>query len=42
MSSITWLIILFLLLIFVSIAVYVAVVRAYYWGDKNEPPTKKD
>jgi hypothetical protein len=41
MSSLTWLIIIFLTLIVLSILVYVLVVRAFYWGDKGEPPTKK-
>jgi hypothetical protein len=41
MSSLTWLIVLFFVLLFVSILVYVLVVRAFYWGDKKEPPAKK-
>jgi nitrogen fixation-related uncharacterized protein len=41
MSSLTWLIVIFLTLIFISILVYVLVIRAFYWGDKKEPPAKK-
>ncbi len=41
MSSIGWLIAFFFILLFLSITVYVLVVRAFYWGDKKEPPTKK-
>jgi hypothetical protein len=41
MSSLTWLIIIFLTLVALSILVYVLVVRAFYWGDKKEPPSKK-
>lgn len=41
MSSIAWLVIFFFVLLFLSITVYVLVVRAFYWGDKKEPPAKK-
>ena len=41
MSSLAWLIVFFFLLLFICLLVYVLVVRAFYWGDKNEPPTKK-
>ncbi len=41
MSSLAWLILIFFILVFLSILVYVLVVRAFYWGDKKEPPTKK-
>jgi hypothetical protein len=41
MSSLSWLILFFFILLFVSIAIYVLVVKFFYWGDKNEPPTKK-
>ena len=41
MSSLVWLILIFCVLVFVSILVYVLVVRAFYWGDKKEPPAKK-
>lgn len=43
MSSLTWLIILFFVLCFLVLLVYVLVVKAFYWGDKKEPPQfKKD
>lgn len=41
MSSLAWLIVFFFVLLFISILVYVLVVRAYYWGDKKGPPTPK-
>ncbi|MEO6655279.1 MAG: hypothetical protein ABIO36_04290 [Pyrinomonadaceae bacterium] len=41
MSSLTWLIAFFFILLFLSISVYVLVVRSFYWGDKKEPPNKK-
>ena len=42
MSPLAWLVILFFALIFLSIGVYVLVVRAFYWGDKKEaPPSRK-
>jgi len=31
----------FLIFCFISVVVYVAVVKAFYWGDKDEPPKKK-
>ncbi|MFL6467042.1 MAG: hypothetical protein ACJ72Z_03700 [Pyrinomonadaceae bacterium] len=31
----------FLILLFVSVLVYVLVIKAFYWGDKKEPPAKK-
>ena len=31
----------FFILLFLSILVYVLVVKAFYWGDKKGPPTKK-
>lgn len=40
MSSLAWLIVLFFVLLFISLLVYVLAVRAYYWGDKKEPPKK--
>jgi len=40
-SSLAWLIVFFFVLLGISILVYVLVVRAYYWGDKQGPPTKK-
>jgi len=41
MSPLIWLIAFFLILLFISILVYVLVVKAFYWGDKKEPPAKK-
>ncbi len=41
MSSTAWLITFFFVLFGLSMLVYVLVVRAYYWGDKKRPPTKK-
>jgi hypothetical protein len=41
MSFWLWILIFFLVLLFLSLLVYVLVVRAFYWGDKKEPPTRK-
>ena len=41
MSSLSWLILIFFVLVSLSILIYVLVVRAFYWGDKKEPPTKR-
>ncbi len=41
MSPLAWLIAFFFILLFLSILVYVLVVRAFYWGDKKGPPDKK-
>ena len=41
MSSLAWLLIFFFLLLGICLAVYVLVVRAYYWGDRKGPPTTK-
>lgn len=41
MSPFGWLIAFFFGLLFLCILVYVLVVRAFYWGDKKGPPTKK-
>ena len=41
MSSVAWLVVFFFVLLFLSILVYVLVVRAFYWGDKKEPPTSR-
>ena len=41
MSSLAWLIVIFITLVGLSILVYVLVVRAFYWGDKKEGPPKK-
>lgn len=39
MSSTAWLIVFFFVLLALSLLVYVLVVRAYYWGDRNGPPS---
>jgi hypothetical protein len=41
MSPLAWLIVIFFVLLFLCIAIYVLVVRAFYWGDKKGPPAKK-
>ena len=41
MSPLIWLILFFFIFLFISITVYVLVVKAFYWGDKKEPPAKK-
>jgi hypothetical protein len=41
MSPVAWLVLFFFVLLFLSILVYVLVIRFFYWGDKREPPTKK-
>jgi len=41
MSSLAWLIIFFFVLLFICLVVYVLVVRAYYWGDRDGPPVKR-
>jgi hypothetical protein len=41
MSSLAWLVVYFFIFVFICLAVYVAVVRAFYWGDRKEPPSKK-
>ncbi len=41
MSTTAWFVVFFFVLLGLSILVYVLVVRAYYWGDKKGPPTKK-
>ena len=41
MSPIAWLVLFFFVILFISILVYVLVVRAFYWGDKKGPPTRK-
>lgn len=38
MSSFAWLITFFFILCFLVLLVYFLVVRAFYWGDKKEPP----
>lgn len=41
MSPLAKLIIFFFVLLGLSILIYVLVVRAFYWGDKKGPPTRK-
>ena len=41
MSSLAWMIIFFFVLLGICILVYALVVRAFYWGDKKEPPKKR-
>ena len=41
MTPAAWLIVFFFILLALCILVYVLAVRAFYWGDKKEPPTKK-
>jgi len=40
MSSLAWLIVIFFILCFLVLSVYILVVKAFYWGDKKEPPKK--
>jgi len=40
MSSLTWMIIFFFVLLGICMLVYILVVRAFYWGDKSGPPKK--
>jgi len=41
MSSFAWLIVFFFILCFLVLLVYVLAVRAFYWGDKKEPPKSR-
>lgn len=41
MSYIAWLVIFFFILLAICLVVYVLAVRAFYWGDKKEPPSNK-
>ena len=41
MSTFAWLIVFFLILLAISVLVYVLVIKAFYWGDKKEPPATK-
>ncbi len=41
MSFLAWMVVFFFVFLGLSILVYVLVVKAFYWGDKKEPPTKK-
>ena len=40
MSFVGWLAVFFLILLFISVLIYVLVIKAFYWGDKKEPPKK--
>lgn len=42
MSSLAWLIIFFFILLFLCLLVYVLVVRAFYWGGRDEAPKRKE
>ena len=41
MSSLGWLIVIFIVLVLLCLTVYVLVVRAFYWGDKKEAPAPR-
>jgi NADH:ubiquinone oxidoreductase subunit 2 (subunit N) len=41
MSTLGWLVLFFFILLAISVFVYVLVIKAFYWGDKREPPAKK-
>ena len=41
MSTLGWLVLFFFVLLAISVLVYVLVIKAFYWGDKREPPPKK-
>jgi hypothetical protein len=41
MSTLGWLVLFFFILLAISVLVYVLVIKAFYWGDKKEPPAKK-
>jgi len=40
MSFLTQMIVFFLIFCFIALLVYFLVVKAFYWGDKNESPKK--
>jgi len=40
MSALAWLLGFFVVILLLSITVYVLVVKFFYWGDKDAPPTK--
>ena len=40
MSFLAWIIVFFFILMFLVLLVYAVVVKAFYWGDKRESPTK--
>jgi hypothetical protein len=42
-SALLWILGFFFVLLLICLAVYFLVVRAFYWGDKRQPPKgKKD
>ena len=41
MSFYGWLAVFFLILLGISVLIYVLVIKAFYWGDKKEPPKRK-
>jgi len=41
MSFLGWIIVFFFILVFLVLLVYTVVVKAFYWGDKKEPPMRK-
>lgn len=41
MSYSSQLVVIFLLLLVLSIAVYLLTVKAFYWGDRSGPPKKR-
>ena len=42
MSSLAWLVVFFFILVFLCLLVYVLVVRAFYWGGRDEAPKPKE
>lgn len=40
MSFAGWIAIFFLVFLGISVLIYVLVIKAFYWGDKKEPPKK--
>lgn len=42
MSPMTKIVLFFFVLLFICLLVYVLVVRAFYWGDRKQPPDVKD
>lgn len=40
-SAALWIFGFFVVFLLICLAVYIAVVRAFYWGDKKEPPRRK-
>lgn len=41
MSFVAWLAVFFLIFLFISLLIYVLVIKAFYWGDKPEGPKRK-